>query len=64
MNKDYILIKKLYSNKDIQKIKNSLLNKKEYQSKVGDSVKKINKIRKDVFLSVSESKNVDEIFFL
>lgn len=63
MNSDYILIKKLYSEEDIQKIKNSFLNRKEEKSTFGKYVIEKQKIRKDIFFSVSESKNVDEMFF-
>ena len=64
----YVLIKNLYSSEDISLILDKASNKKESDSKVSDSkvgnrVDKERKIRKDVFFSQSESKEMDKIYF-
>jgi predicted 2-oxoglutarate/Fe(II)-dependent dioxygenase YbiX len=63
MNNSYLLIKKLYSNEDISLILDKANNKGESYSKVGTRVAKEKKIRKDVFFSQSESKEMDKIYF-
>jgi predicted 2-oxoglutarate/Fe(II)-dependent dioxygenase YbiX len=63
MNNNYILIKKLYSNNEISLILDKIINKEESYSKVGNRVGKEKKIRKDVFFSQSESKEIDENLF-
>ena len=60
---NYILIKKLYSNEDISLLLNKVSNKKESYSKVGNRIGKEKKIRKDVFFSQSESKEIDNKYF-
>lgn len=64
MNDNYILIKKLYCDKTISFILNKHCEKKESDSMVGNRVGKGNKIRKDIFLSQIESKEIDNTFFL
>ena len=63
MNNNYILLKKLYNSKDISLILAKTNNKKESCSKVGTRVCEEKKIRKDVFLSLSESKQLDKTIF-
>ena len=61
MNDGYVLIKNLYSSEDISLILDKANNKGETYSKVGNRVAKEKKIRKDVFFSQSESKEMDKI---
>ena len=63
MNDCYVLIEKLYSSEDISLILDKSNNKEESNSKIGNRVSKENKIRKDVFFSQSESKEMDKIYF-
>jgi predicted 2-oxoglutarate/Fe(II)-dependent dioxygenase YbiX len=63
MSDCYVLIKKLYSSEDISLILDKVNNKEESHSKVGNRVSKEKKIRKDVFFSQSESKEMDKIYF-
>lgn len=63
MNDCYVLIEKLYSSEDISLILDKANNKGESYSKVGNRVGKEKKIRKDVFFSQSESKEMDKIYF-
>lgn len=60
---NYILIKKLYSSDDISLLLDKAKYKNEINSKVGNRVGKEKKIRKDVFFSQSESKEIDNIYF-
>ena len=60
----YILMKKLYSSEDISLILDKAYNKIESYSRVGNRVGKEKKIRKDIFFSQTESKNMDNIIFL
>ena len=59
----YILAKKLYNIEDISLILDKANNKKESYSKVGNRIGKEKKIRKDIFFSQSESKNIDNKYF-
>lgn len=59
----YILEKKLFSDQDISLVLDKASNKIESNSKVGNRVGKEKKIRKDVFFSQSESKELDNIYF-
>ena len=61
--KDYTLVKQLFSNEDISLVLDKASNKIESYSKVGNRVGKEKKIRKDVFFSQSESKELDNIYF-
>ena len=67
MNDNYLLIKKLYSSEDISLLLDKANHKNEYYSKVGNAgrarVGKEKKIRKDVFFSLRESKEIDNIYF-
>jgi len=63
MNDGYVLIKNLYSSEDISLILDKANNKGQTDSKVGNRVAKEKKIRKDVFFSQSESKEMDKIYF-
>ena len=63
MNDGYVLIKNLYSSEDISLILDKANNKGQTYSKVGNRVAKEKKIRKDVFFSQSESKEMDKIYF-
>ena len=63
MNDNYALIEKLYSNDDISLLLDKGKHKMETDSKVGNRVSKETKIRKDVFFSQTESKEVDDKFF-
>ena len=62
-NDNYILIKNFYSSEDISLILEKASSKTEVYSKVGNRVGKERKIRKDVFFSQSESKNMDNALF-
>ena len=63
MSDCYVLIEKLYSSENISLILDKANNKGESYSKVGNRVGKEKKIRKDVFFSQSESKEMDKIYF-
>jgi len=64
MNDNYILKKKLYSDETISTILSKISDKKEFYSKVGNRVGKEKKIRKDIFFSQLQSKELDKkIFF-
>ena len=63
MSDCYVLKKKLYSSEDISLILDKVNDKEESYSKVGNTVQKEKKIRKDVFFSQSESKEIDKIYF-
>ena len=63
MNDCYVLIKKLYSSEDILFILDKANSKRESYSKIGNRVGKEKKIRKDIFFSETESKEMDKIYF-
>ena len=63
MDEDYILIKKMLTKKQIFKILELIINKNEQESKVGQRVAKEKKIRKDIFLTQKESKELDKDIF-
>tara|TARA_A100001015_G_scaffold172950_1_gene192249 strand:- start:714 stop:1103 length:390 start_codon:yes stop_codon:yes gene_type:complete len=55
--------KKLFTNEYISLILNKAKDKEKHDSKVGNRVNKEKKIRKDVYFSQSESKEMDKIYF-
>lgn len=63
MNDCYVLIEKLFSSEDISLLLDKANNKQECYSKVGNRIGKEKKIRKDIFFSQSESKEIDKIYF-
>tara|TARA_B110000977_G_C11012473_1_gene468226 strand:- start:123 stop:1433 length:1311 start_codon:yes stop_codon:yes gene_type:complete len=60
---NYIQIKNLYNSEEISLILDKANNKKESYSKIGNRAQKEKKIRKDIFFSQSESKEIDNIYF-
>ena len=63
MSNNYVLIKKLCNSKEISSILNKYDYKNEVYSKIKYIVDKEKKNKKDIFLSQSESQDIDKIIF-